>query len=301
MNRWSPLGLLGLAGFCLLATGPAASGQVLLGTLFDDDTGLGIDGASITLFSNQGQRFGSVGTNAEGRFVIDVPRLGDFILEAERIGYRTTRSQSFAVSVLDTLTVSFYVATDVILIDPLVVTINDIRGRDLFTKRVELGKGVLFDPAAVDSLRPEIHPAEILSHAEDVLVRWGWGFYENGRNGPMPAVRAYRGRGGCLHYIVDRAPVPRPWFLGMKVRFGPETGRNPSDGDYQASNVWGVSPLAELTPEDLVAVEVYRHITEVPDDYVQQLIVDNADKRRRLRDMQRGTCGIVIFWTREGW
>ena len=76
MKRWWLLGPLGLAGLCLLASTPAlASGQVLLGTLFDDDTGLGIEGASITLFSDEGQRFGSVGTNAEGRFVIDVPRL----------------------------------------------------------------------------------------------------------------------------------------------------------------------------------------------------------------------------------
>ena len=92
--------------------------QVLLGTLFDDDTGLGIDGASITLFSIQGQRFGSVMTGTEGRFVMNVGRLGDFKLEAQRLGYRTTRSQQFTVSSIDTLTVSFYVSTDAILLDP---------------------------------------------------------------------------------------------------------------------------------------------------------------------------------------
>ena len=229
----------------------ALGAQVIVGVLVDDDTDLVIEGATITLFSFQGQRFGSVVSDSEGRFVIDA-HLGDFRLLAERIGYQTTRSQRFEVPTLDTITVTFFLASDVVLLEPLVVTIPVIQGRDLFESRLELGKGVLLGPEAVDSLRPERHAGEILKHVDKVRVRWGWGYYENGRNGPIPSVRTYLGD-GCVNYIVDRTPVPDPWFLGV-------------------NSPWGVSPLAELTPEDLVAVEIYRHVTEVPDDFMNQLI-----------------------------
>ena len=111
----------------------------------------------------------------------------------------------------------------------------------------------------------------------------GWGYYENGRNGPIPSVRTYLGS-GCVNYIVDRTPIPDPWFLGV-------------------NSPWGVSPLSELTPEDLVAVEIYRHVTEVPDDFMNQLIIDTKDKRRKVRDMfhRDFTCGVVIFWTEDSW
>ncbi len=269
-------------GLTLVLT-QALGAQVLVGVLVDDDTDLVIEGATITLFSFQGQRFGSVVSDLEGRFVLDAPRLGDFRLLAERIGYQTTRSQRFMVSTLDTITVTFFLASEVVLLEPLVVTIPVIQGRKLFERRLELGKGVLLGPEAVDSLRPERHAGEILQHVDKVRVRWGWGYYENGRNGPMPRVRTYLGN-GCVNYIVDRTPIPDPWFLGV-------------------SSPWGVSPLAELTPEDLVAVEIYRHVTEVPDDFMNQLIIDTRDKGRKVRDMfhRDFTCGVVIFWTEESW
>lgn len=161
-------------GLTLVLT-QALGAQVLVGVLVDDDTDLVIEGATITLFSFQGQRFGSVVSDLEGRFVLDAPRLGDFRLLAERIGYRTTRSQRFMVSTLDTITVTFFLASDVVLLEPLVVTIPVIQGRKLFERRLELGKGVLLGPEAVDSLRPERHAGEILQHVDKVRVRWAGG------------------------------------------------------------------------------------------------------------------------------
>ena len=116
----------------------ALGGQVLVGVLVDDDTDLVIEGATITLFSFQGQRFGSVVSDLEGRFVIDAPRLGDFRLLAERIGYQTTRSQRFMVSTLDTVTVTFFLARDAVLLEPLVVTIPVIQG--IWSRSPNLGR-----------------------------------------------------------------------------------------------------------------------------------------------------------------
>lgn len=263
----------------LAFTAPVGA-QVLRGTLVDDATGQGIPGAEIHLLETDSSRIGGVLTDSLGTFVVPVPGLGEYMLRARRIGYGSRVSQRFPVTTLDTVDVQFHVAADAILLAPLMVRVRAVSGEELFGARVGLGKGVLFSPEMVDSLRPSTHPGEILRHADKVRVRWSWGEHEDGGNGPVPGVRTYLG-GGCVNYIVDRTPVPDPFF--------------------ERVSQWGVAPLSDLTPDDLVAVEVYRHVTEMPDDIFRQIEAKNAHERRKLRQIQRSTCGVVVFWTRDGW
>jgi hypothetical protein len=92
----------------------------------------------------------------------------------------------------------------------------------------------------------------------------------------MPWLRSVRGR-GCMLYMVDWVPV------------------RPADPSAPGGD-WGGYQLGLLDEQDLVAVEVYRSVLEVP------------------RELQRYTyslsptggpglvhCGLVLFWTRQGW
>ena len=273
----------GLLMAVLLATPTGGHAQTLQGTLVDDETQEGIDGATITLLDAAETPLRSVLTDSAGVFHLDLPTVGAFYLEAERIGYGVTRSQSFNVTSSDTTTVTFFVAVDAVVLQPIVVGIPTVVGEEVFADRLAAGRGLFFTPEMVDSLRPATHVAELFDHVEeDIFLTWTSGMREDGSFGPIPRVRSYRGDRGCLHYIVDRTPVPDPFFSGIR-------------------SLWGVSPLAELQPDDLVAMEVYRGWFEVPEDYESQILANSLATRRKLRDMRTGECGIVILWTERGW
>jgi len=258
-------------------------GQTITGALVDDDTQEGIDGATITLLGSTRNRIRSTLTDSLGHFVLRVPNPGAYYLEAERIGYGTTRSQSFNIASVDTTTVTFFLAVEAVLLDPIVVGVPTVIGSEVFAQRMAFGQGVFFTPAMIDSLRPTQHVGEIFQHADDdIFLTWEFGLREDGGYGPIPKIRSFRGKDGCLNYIVDRTPVPAPFFGGVK-------------------SVWGVAPLADLRPEDLVAIEIYRGWWEVPEDYERQILANTLATRQKLRDMRMAECGVVVIWTERGW
>ncbi|MGD2121630.1 MAG: carboxypeptidase-like regulatory domain-containing protein [Gemmatimonadota bacterium] len=273
--RWLTILAL-LTGASVVPT--AGSGQVIHGRLLDDSTAAPISGATIVLLSTEGESHGLTFTDSLGIFFLPA-KFGTYQLQARRLGYHTTLSLPFQVSVVDTLTVDFFIGPEAIRLAPLIVNALRTPGRELFAERLETGEGVFFTPEMVDSLRPRQHVGEIFRHVEDTWVHWTWGRHENGDTGPIPRVITYVGN-GCLHFIVDRTPVPAPFF---------------------ESSVWGVPPLSEVTPENLVAIEVYRGWHEVPEDFQKHLRVRNRWERDALRRINRKACGVVIIWTTDGW
>ena len=253
-------------------------GQGIHGRLLDDSTAAPVSGARIVLLSTEGEPRGLTFTDSLGAFFFPA-EFGTYQLQAQRLGYQTTLSLPFQVSAVDTLTVDFFIGAEAIMLAPLIVRAPMVPGRELFVERMELGEGFFFTPEMVDSLRPRQHAGEIFRHAEDTRVRWTWGRHENGDTGPIPRVSTFVGD-TCLHFVVDRAPVPPPFF---------------------ESSVWGVPPLSEVTPENLVAIEVYRGWHEVPEDFQQHLLIRNRWERDAVRLINRKECGVVFIWTKDGW
>lgn len=279
--------LFALAALCL-QTSPM-SAQVIRGRLIDDATLAPIDGATLTLLNEDGAELDRTLSNDEGVFILDA-ELGPLHLEAERIGYRTTRSLLFEMQVLDTLDVEFRIDAQAVLIAPILVTVGDAPGRDLFDEHVALGEGFFYTPELLDSIRPEKYVAEIF-RARDrrTWTKWSWGQREDGTSGPLPIVQSYLGH-GCLNFVVDRIPVAEAFFGRTFGRLGSARG-----------SPWGVPPLSDLTPEDVVAVEVYRAPHELPEGFTAELRPRNAWERQTLQRINRLGCGVVVFWTKEGW
>lgn len=260
-----------------LSSGPA-SAQVIRGVLIDDATSFPVPGATIVLLGVDRPVEKRALSDSLGVFWFQAD-LGDYRLRAERLGYGTTRSLPFRVTALDTVDVEFRISADAVELAPLTVSVGGPPGRELFEERMRAGEGVHFTPAMVDSLRPSEYVGEIFRHAEKTWVRWGAGRGEDGRYAPRPAVFTYLGD-GCLYFVVDRTLVPEPFF---------------------GTSFWGVPPLSELTPEDLVAIEVYRAWHEVPADFTSQLRIRNGWERDMLRLVNRKECGLVVIWTDDGW
>jgi hypothetical protein len=264
--------------------------QAVKGHVIDDLTSEGIDGVLVTLL-----RYGREGrtalTDSTGSFFLPLPGRGPYSLEAERLGYATSRSRRFIAELTDTISVEFRLNMEAILLDPLVVTAVDGRGESRFERhQVEWGKGVFMTPEMVDSIQPG-HPADVFRGQEK--TRFTWGFSQK-TNKAIPKIRTYLGT-GCLAYMVNFFPViPPRWDPPVRGRAGSQFA------DVYRTSIWENTILELVDGEDLVAVEYYRHISEVPPDLRNYAMMDeDISGRGGLSAVQN--CGLVVFWTADGW
>jgi hypothetical protein len=268
---------------------PAAS-QAVRGQVIDDQTNDGVDGVAITLI-RYGRKGRTVLSDSAGGFFLPLPGRGPFSLEAGRIGYATSTSRQFIAEYTDTITVEFRLDVEAILLDPLVVTAVDGRGESRFKRhQEEWGRGIFLSPSMVDSIQPQ-HPADVFRGQEKTRFLWGW---SPKTNSAVPVVRTYLGS-GCLAYMVDFFPVIPP-------RWDPPTrGRSGSQfQDIARTSIWENTILDLVDGEDIVAVEFYRYIGEVPPDLRDYAMMDNdISGQGGLSSIQN--CGLVIFWTGAGW
>lgn len=255
------------------------AGQIIRGVLVDDATDQVIPGAIVLLIDDDSREVGRTFSDSTGVFQLKAA-LGQWQLEAQRIGYQTTRSLVFDMQTTSTMDVEFRIDAQVVLIAPIMVSVGMPLGRDLFEIRSQSDEGFHYSPALIDSIRPEEYVADIF-RARDrrTWTKWTAGLKEDGSYGPLPGIVSWLGN-GCLLFVVDGIPVAPP-FLG--------------------SSYWGVPPLSDVTPDNLVAVEVYRAAHELPDDFHTTLRARNAWEGRTLRRIQQRTCGVVVFWTTKGW
>ena len=87
------------------AVASAVQGQVVRGRLVDEGDNAAIAGAMITLMDRGGRGVERMLTRSgTGVFELRVPAPGEYRLRAERIGYGTTYSAFFIISIRDTLT-----------------------------------------------------------------------------------------------------------------------------------------------------------------------------------------------------
>jgi hypothetical protein len=284
------LAALALAGGVALPGTVAAQEEPLVvieGRLVDDATGEPVSGASVSLLPPVDdvvvtRRL----TDAEGRFTF-LADFGEWRLRAVRIGYATTTSDRFEIRRAGVTEVEFRIDMEAITLLPLVVEVGRPRGRDLFEERRRSPAGLFWSPEMVDSLRPTKHVAQLFENERTIRVRWDWARMQDMRVGPVPVVGTYFGRRllNCLHWIVDYTLVAPPDFPFISF----------------STEAWATPPLSDVGPEDLVAVEFYRHGTEVPDNIIDQLDIRGAWERRELQKFNRSTCGVVVLWTEEGW
>jgi hypothetical protein len=93
MARW----LIALALTGLLPASPATA-QVVSGRVLEDGTNRPVDGALVSLVDTRGDTKVQTLADAAGRFSIAPKKAGDYIIQAERIGYETMRSPLFAMT-----------------------------------------------------------------------------------------------------------------------------------------------------------------------------------------------------------
>ena len=248
--------LLLTCGALSIGGAPSASAQVLRGYVVDDSTLVGIEGVTLSLLRDDTHLSTSI-SDPDGWFSFTLPDSGTYRLDAERLGYAQAQSEGVFVGRSDTITVELRMSTAPVTLAPLIVTAGRGRGSSQFFERMQgWGKGIFMTPAMIDSINPQ-HPADVLRGQDQTWLSW-----QQGRWTLVPRIKTFLGL-GCVSYVLDGRRIDeRLW--------GP---------------AWTESPLSWITGQDVIAVEFYRYIGEVPPEL------------RRFA----GMCGLLVFWTSVGW
>jgi hypothetical protein len=251
-----------------------AHAQVIQGRLLDDETNAAIDGGVMSLMLGE-RVVDRILSDSTGAFSLQGPAPGIYTVAVQRISYRQARSSLIRLELGDTLTVEYRLLPDAILLEPMLVTATSRTGRAQFNRRMSQGEGQFVTRATLDSLQLW-HPAQAFRHVDGFNLRWGWGTSDSGAAGMIPRIRSYMGH-GCVGFVVDGV-VAGPRFIT-------DRGRNP----------WSLYPLDTLTEAEIMGMEFYRYIGEVPEEL--QHAASDAMSGLGTDAM----CGLVVIWTKAGW
>ncbi len=107
-----------LAALVVLGTGTVeVDAQVVRGTLLDEATGDGVSGTLVTLRPSVGGNPVGTLSGADGRFTINAPAPGEYVLRAERIGFATTNLPPIRLEAGEVREVSLRVASAPIVLE----------------------------------------------------------------------------------------------------------------------------------------------------------------------------------------
>lgn len=232
-RRWS----LAL-GVAALAAGPLEA-QIVTGFVRDAASGAPIEGALVRLLAADGAVVGSSLSDAEGWFALESREPGAYLLEAQRIGYRTSRAGPLSLAPGVDREVELRLSPQAVRLDSMTVTVEARRQRlesAGFYQRKKVGEGVFIERDEIERRRPESVPA-LLQGRRGVVVmaRQGGG------------LRVVLRGGVSFSLAAEQFCAPRVYVDGMAVD--------------------SLDLEREIHPDQLEGVEVYATPATVPPQY----------------------------------
>lgn len=259
------------AAALLAAPVPAGAQGLFTGVVVDHDTEAPIEGARVTLLSQQGRRMRTAVTAADGRFAF-VPRPGYYRFRVDRVGYVQVNTAHVRV-VRDSVDLEIRMRDDAVMLAPVTVVARSGRLSPVlsgFYRRMEHGFGRYITREQIETRQP--------GNITDMLRM-------------LPGVRMHpRASGAGLDVVMNRAAprmggCPVQVFLdGVRInRSGaPVVNRDSLDEELVPLNeTIAIDDLAD--PSELEGIEVYYGLAGVPAEFM------GPDAR----------CGTVAVWTRE--
>lgn len=260
------------AALALLASAtPVRAQGMFTGVVVDNGTNAPVEGASVTLLSQQGRRMRTVVTGSDGRFSF-VPSPGYYRFRVARVGYVQVNTAHVRV-VRDSVDLEIRLRNDAVMLAPITVVARSGRVSPVlsgFYHRMENGFGRYITRDQIERRQP--------GQITDMLRM-------------LPGVRMTPRASGIGADVVMNRAAPRVGgcpvqiFLdGIRVNRGdaPTVNRDSLDESLIALNeTISVDELAD--PSELEGIEVYYGLAGVPAEFM------GPDAR----------CGTVAVWTRE--
>jgi hypothetical protein len=259
------------AAALLVWAAPARAQGMFTGVVVDHASEAPIEGASVTLMSQQGRRMRTVVTGFDGRFAF-VPRPGYYRFRVDRVGYVQVMTAHVRV-VRDSVDLEIRMRDDAVMLAPVTVVARSGRVSPVlsgFYQRMENGFGRYITRDQIEVRQP--------GNITDMLRM-------------LPGVRTTPRASGIGSDVVMNRAAPRVGgcpvqvFLdGIRINRSntPVVERDSLDEDLiPLDEGIAIDDLAD--PAELEGIEVYYGLAGVPAEFM------GPDAR----------CGTVAVWTRE--
>lgn len=141
----------------LSMTPPSLCGQTIVGQVVDDQTGAPIPITTVMLVDSAATAVAWAVSDSAGRFVFHAPRVGEFRLYAERLGYDEMISEVFRLAGGSPVAAELRMQPRPLELDSLVVTVEGRLGkleRQGFYRRRDRSSGYFFDAEDLERWRP---------------------------------------------------------------------------------------------------------------------------------------------------
>lgn len=259
----------------LLALPSAGSAQELSGTLLDAETEQPVALGLVMMYTEAGDSVDSTITDGLGRFRLESPEPGSFVLVAAALGYEETRAGVFELGEGASMQLEYRLPSQPLPLDAFFVSVEQPvldhhLVRSGFVRRLQRGLGKFITPhqIAESSARSTEALLEGIPQVRVGTARVAVG----GLNVPAPhlgeTVQMARPLGGWC--------APRIYVDGQRVIYDPSVGLN-------------ISTYVAIA--DVEAVEVYRRISEIPVEF--STTQEEAGGRGEA-------CGVLVLWTKRG-
>lgn len=283
---WQRAGTVAAAFLCVLANGSPAAAQRLHGRLLDVDTNQPIPAGLLTLRTSEGERLVTVVADAQGQWLLDLPRPGRYYVEATRIGYQPWVAGPLELKAGDDLDSVFHLRRRPIQLAPIEVSV-EARRRYLelagFYERQRSDFGHFVEPEDIER-RSARRITDLLLGLPGVnLVP---------TTGGDVGARSIQLRGSSLSQ--GGVCRPRVFVDGLIYARGDARPRRRDDritieqrADEQLERIDEGISLDDIgPPSSIIGIEVYRSASQVPVRFGGTSV--------------ETLCGVIVLWTRMG-
>ena len=274
------LAIVVLAGIIGVAAARPVAAQMIHGRLLQEGTLVPLSGATVQLLDAQGAELNRVvTTNEAGTFAMRVAP-GRYTLRIRRIGFTPLVTPIISLQADEVFEGTYRVspATIRLATERITAKRNLELGRDSFSRRKELGKGVFLTRTQLQD-KDQREFSYLLRDVDGIRVE---------PNGKVTSTEGWR----CLYFMVNKVMV------------------SSVPGGVPGSTTWPT--LEDLIPtgHDVMAIEVYREFAEVPPEFridawpgetAGQRALPSRGTVSRSDARQSRPCGLVAVWTRAAW
>lgn len=271
-TRWVSV----LAAMALLSLPAGVETQEISGRLLDLDTDRPVPLGLVMMYTESGDSISSTISDGLGRFRVESPEPGSFVLVAAALGYEETRAGIFELGEGASMEVEYRLPSQPLPMDAFLVSVNQPvldhhLVRNGFVRRLQRGLGKFITPhdIAESSARSTESLLTGIPQVRVGTVRISTG----GLGVPAP----HLGETVQIAGPLGRWCQPMVFVDGRKILYDPSTGLN-------------LSAYASIA--DVEAVEVYRRPAEIPVEFP-------ARQRMTPGDQDTG-CGVLVLWTKRG-
>ena len=278
--------LLCLLAVLLALIGAPAHGQRLQGQLLDLETNEPLIGGLITLLSPDGRDLVTAVTDAEGKWVIEIPGPGTYQVSARHLGYRPWVHGPIAIAGDDDLVAVYHLGRHAVTLDPIEVsaqTMERYLAAAGFYERQRADFGHFITPADIERRQPTLI-TDLFSGLAGVNVMSAASGSVGGRVVQLRGSNLVQG-GVCRPRIfVDGILFARGDSRLRRPVRAEATERRPDDEVQRLDQSLNIDDIGH--PSTIAAIEVYRSATQVPVQFGGTSV--------------ETLCGVIVVWTRAG-